>query len=203
MPLSRFIEKLLTLQINSELCLMLILLRHLIQLILSPTNGWKDLAERDPDPEVLLRRGLYPLMGISAATEFLTLLYGSDESMLNVVSTSITDFGAYFLALFLARLVMEISLTKLCDEMPTSRRIYNFINMSVGLMILFRILDNCLPWSLMLFKFLPLYVMLVMSRALDYLNVRKTDDMRFIGLTAGLIVAVPLAIYYLIYLLIQ
>lgn len=181
---------------------MLTFLKYLIQLVLSPVNGWKDLAERDPDPEEMLHKGLFPLLGVSAATEFLSVLYGSD-SLLKVVSTAVTDFGAYFIAVFIARLVLGMSLPKLCDDEPDMRRCYSFINASTGLMVLFQIIDNCLPWNLMLLKFLPLYAVLVISKATDYMGIRKSDDMRFLGIAAGLIVVVPLCIYYFIYLLIQ
>ena len=43
---------------------MLTLLRYIIQLILSPKNGWEDLAQTNPDPDVLLTKGVYPLLGI-------------------------------------------------------------------------------------------------------------------------------------------
>ncbi len=182
---------------------MLTFFKYLIQLILSPSNGWEDLAKQNPDPEESLRTGLYPLMGVSAASEFLALLYGRGASMLHVVSAAITDFGAYFLAIFIARLGFDLSLSKVCDEIPEQRRVNNFINVSLGLMVLFQIIDNCIPWNLMLLKFLPLYVVLVISKGTGYMNIRKRDDMRFLSIAAGLIVAVPLVIYYFIYLLIQ
>ena len=48
---------------------MLTLLRYIIQLILSPQNGWDDIADTNPDPDTLLRKGVYPLLGIAAVTE--------------------------------------------------------------------------------------------------------------------------------------
>jgi len=50
-------------------------LKYLIQLLLSPSHGWEDLETRDPDPEEMTRSGLYPLMGIAAATEFLSFFF--------------------------------------------------------------------------------------------------------------------------------
>lgn len=182
---------------------MLTFLKYLIQLILSPSNGWDDLAKHDPDPEVMLREGLFPLMALSAATEFLDIPYGTDAGLLQVISSAVTDLGAYFLTVFLARLIFDISLDKLCNRPPEQRRVHTFINATVGLMVLFRIVDNCLPWNLMLLKFLPLYVVLVISKATRYVGIRRRDDMEFLGIASGVTVAVPLCIYYLIYLLIR
>ena len=68
--------------------------------------------------------------------------------------------------------------------------------------MLVQLLCNCMPWNLVLFKFLPVYVILVLYKAIPYIGVRKADAMRFLGLSAAAIVAVPLIIYYLLYLLI-
>lgn len=54
---------------------MLQYLKYLFQLLLSPGLGWEDIEHTDPDPEELTRKGLYPLMGLAAATEFLAFFY--------------------------------------------------------------------------------------------------------------------------------
>lgn len=178
-------------------------LKYLLQLILSPLNGWNDLAERNPDPEDMLSKGLYPLMAVSALTELLALVYDRAAGLMQVLVGVVTDFGAYFLAVFLARLVLDIFMPKVCDIAPDRHRTDTFIVVSVGLMVLFRIIDNCLPWHIMLLKFLPLYVVLVMSKSFAYMSVRKRDEMRFLTVASCVIVAAPLVIYYLIYLLVQ
>ena len=182
---------------------MLTFLKYLLQLILAPKNGWDDIAERNPDAHQWLTKGLYPLMALSAATEFLSLAYDRDASLLQVVSAAITDFGAYFLAIFIARLILDLTIDRVTDEAPDRKRIDIFIIASTGLMVLFQIIDNCLPWHLMLLKFLPLYVVLVISKAFRFMNIRKRDEMSFLTTASLLIVAVPLGIYYLIYLLIR
>ena len=70
------------------------------------------------------------------------------------------------------------------------------------MMILFQIIENCLPWSLLIVKFLPLYAILVLSKGCEYLGIPKRKELRFTALEGIAIVAVPLVIYYVIYLLI-
>ena len=53
---------------------MLTLLKYIIQLIVSPKNGWDDIADKNPDPEILLTKGVYPLLGIASAPMFLGLV---------------------------------------------------------------------------------------------------------------------------------
>lgn len=182
---------------------MLMFLKYLIQLMLSPTQGWADVAKNSPEPAHLLNRGLYPLMIVSALTELLAIVYDHDTGWLQVITASIADFGAYFLAIYISRLVLDICLPKLCVDTPDYDRAQVFITCSVGLMVLFQIIDNVLPWSLMIIKFLPLYAVLVLSKASKYMQIRKNEEMRFLGIAATTTIAMPYVIYYLIYLLIK
>lgn len=181
---------------------MLHLLKYLIQLILSPASGWDDLEHTAPDAEALTRRGLYPLMVLTAVTEFLAFFYQRHAALGEVVMRAVCDFGTYFVSLFIARLIFDLYLGWLCGTKPARERVACLTVCGIGLMVLVQLLCNCMPWNLVLFKFLPVYVILVLYKAIPYIGVRKADAMRFLGLSAAAIVAVPLIIYYLLYLLI-
>lgn len=181
---------------------MLIFLKYLIQLILSPTAGWKDIVKNDPDPAVLTRRGLYPLLGVAAATELLALFYFRHVSVAQVLMRAVADFGAYFVSLYIARLIFELYLGRLTENTPDPRRTSTLTIMGIGLMVLLQIITNFLPWSLVILKLLPVYVVLVLYKASAYMGVRRNSELSFIGLSALAIVSVPLVIYYLLYLLI-
>lgn len=178
-------------------------LKYLIQLILAPAHGWNDLAKADPDPDELTRTGLYPLLGIAALTEFLALIYQRHVHLPVVLVRALADFGAYFVSLFIARLLFELYLGRLTDSKPDRRRVALMTVAGIGLMVCIQIISNCLPWNLVLLKFLPLYVVLVLYKAVPFVHVRKDSELNFLGLSAAAIVVVPLAIYYLLYLLIQ
>lgn len=181
---------------------MLSLLKYLIQLILSPGEGWKELRQDAPDASALQRRGLYPLLAVMAATELLGFVYLRHATVAGVLMRMLADFGAYFVALFIARLLLGLYLPHLCMEKPDESRIATFAVCGIGLMVLVQTVCNCLPWNLVLLRFLPVYVILVLYKATDYLGVRDTDKLRFVGLAAASIVAVPLLLFYLLYFLI-
>ncbi len=151
----------------------------------------------------MLRRGLYPLLGIAAITEFLAFFYQRHITLAEVLVRAIADFGAYFISIFIAKLIFELYLGRLTSVQPDNRRVMLMTVCGMGLMVLIQILSNCLPWNLVLLKFLPVYVVLVLYKAVPYIGVNKDSELRFIGLSAAAIVAVPLAIYYLLYLIIQ
>lgn len=181
---------------------MLAFLKYLIQLILSPLNGWDDLAEHNPDPEELLRRGLFPMMGVAAATEFLAFAYSSGVKIAAVLIAAVGDFGAYFVSVYIARLLFETYFERLCGTQLDRHRANLLIVSGIGLMVLFRIIANCLPWQLIILQLLPVYVVLVLSRATTFMSIPKRSEMRFLGLSAGALVGVPLIIYYLIFAII-
>lgn len=178
-------------------------LKYLIQLILAPGWGWKDIEEDAPDAEELVRRGLLPLLGIAAATEFLAFFYYRHVGVGEVLIRAIGVFGGYFISMYIAKLIFELYLGRVTNDTPDDQRTNNLIICGLGLMALIRILSNCLPWNLVLLQFLPLYVVLVLFKACKYLNVKKDSEFHFITICACGIVAVPMAIYYLLYLIIQ
>ncbi len=177
-------------------------LKYLLQLILAPATGWDDLRRSDPDPEELARRGLYPLLGVAAITEFLAFFYARHAELGQVLMRAVADFGAYFVSLFIARLIFELYLGRLTEPKPSPRTVQTVAVAGIGLMVLVQILCNCLPWNLVILKFLPVYVVLVLYKAGPFLGVRKESELPYIGLSAAAIVVVPLVIYYLLYLLI-
>ena len=71
------------------------------------------------------------------------------------------------------------------------------------MMLVFRTVSNCLPWHLIVLDFLPLYVVLVLSKAYSYLGIARREEVRFLGIASGVTVAIPLGIYYLIYIVTQ
>lgn len=178
---------------------MLTLFGYIIQLILSPKNGWDDLARRNPDPDMLLTKGLYPLMGLAAATEFLGLLY-HEANIAQVLIGAINVFGTYFVTVFIAKLIFEMYLDKLAGTEADSRRSSTLIVMGVAMMVTFQLIENCLPWGLLIIKFLPIYAILVLSKGTEYIGLTKRNELKFTALSGFAIVAVPLFIYYFIFI---
>jgi len=178
-------------------------LKYLIQLLLSPSHGWEDIESRDPDPDGLTRVGLYPLMGLAAVSEFLSFIYERHVELATVLIRAVADFGSYFVSIFIAKLIFDYYLGPLTATGHfDTRRAATMTVTGLGLMVTIQIISNCLPWSVMLVRFLPLYVVLVLFKAIPYMEVRRGCEMRFLLVAAGAVVAVPLLIYYLLYFII-
>ena len=179
-------------------------MKYLFQLLLSPRHGWEDISAESPDPEVMLRKGFYPLLVFTSLMEVIKFFAIIRPSAWYVVSHIVLDFGAYFMALYVARYVLDLYLG-LVSEPGTEvnqKKVSTFIVMGMGLMVVMQLISNCLPGTLLFLRFLPLYVVLVIYKAVPYMAVVRGAELRFLGLAATAIVAVPLFIYYFLDLLI-
>ncbi len=176
-------------------------IKYLIQLILSPACGWEDIAADSPDPVRLMHRGLLPLLIVAAATEALALPWEQGAGAAVVTIRAFADFGAYFVSVYIARLVFDIYLVRVTGHEPDRQRAQTLAVMSVGLMVLFQIVNNLCPWNLMLLHFLPLYAALVIYKAAPYMGVEPTRDLNFMVMASLATIAAPLAIYKLFFLI--
>ncbi len=180
---------------------MLQILRYLIQLILSPGHGWDDLAEESPDPDVLLRKGLYPLTILAAITEFVGVFFGL-KAFSQALLSAILLLGTYFLSIFIGRLSFDIYFDAIPQYEVDTRRQDTLVVCGLGLMAFFQVLKNCLPWELVVFNFFPIFVVLILAKATSYMNIPRREDVKFILVTASVLVIIPLLIPYLINLFI-
>ena len=72
---------------------MLEYLKLMMQLLLVPVRGWEDVSSASPDPDEMLRKGLYPLMGVAALSEFVSFFYVRELSLATVLVRAVVDFG--------------------------------------------------------------------------------------------------------------
>lgn len=172
---------------------MLDFLKNILQLILSPGNAWEDLGKEKVEPEVLLSKGLLPLLGIMGLTQFLSLLYHPDTSFGRVLTSALASVGAYFVTIYIGKLIFELTLPGMIERF-SSRKAFTTVIYGVALMAVIQIIDNCLPWKSVVLSLLPLYAVLVLYRAHQYLGIRQGSELRYLGIAALALVLVPILI---------
>lgn len=178
-------------------------LKYLFQLILAPTKGWEDISHDGADPDELLRRGFYPLTGITALSEFVQLFYNRTVGIGSVLQQATAIFCAFFAAVFLSRMLLDAWLPKVTDGQPSERRTATLNIMCLGQMEIIAIIANCVPTSLTLIHFLPIYALLIFYKASRYMAVRADSEMNY--LVVGLLsaVAVPKVLCWLLSLILN
>ncbi len=183
---------------------MLSYLKYLFQLLLSPSNGWEDVRDSAPEPGVLLRRGFYPLLAVVAVAEFVGLLYNKGFTAEVLLIRAIIDLGAYFVSLYLARILLEMYIPPMMARLAPEElrgRVLTLILLALGEMLIFRLICNLLQADVTIIKFLPLYVVLILYKGRDYVGVPADSTMNFTCLTSLAIVLIPLILHYLLSLI--
>lgn len=179
---------------------MRIYLKHLIELVLSPSQGWSDLSKDIPDCRRVEIHGLFPWLGIVALTSFFSLLYNSGEGLTGVLSAAIITLGMYFVGYYVAVLSMSCLAENYIDDTSTDFamrgpvyevRIKILVAYCVGILALFRLIENCLPSHLTLLHFLPLYVGIVVWKGMDFMQVKKEYAGQYLAVSILSIIAPP------------
>lgn len=180
---------------------MLLYLKYLIQLLLAPSDGWQDVAETDPSPALLSRKGFLPLLGVVAASELCGLLYNKGLGFDVQIIRGVIDFGACFVALYVAGIVFDIYLGGMLEPSASGdvrRKGQTLALMALGEMALVRLVCNLLQADITIMKFLPLYVVLILYKAAPYAGVRADSVMRFTVVAALATVVAPEVIHYIL-----
>lgn len=170
---------------------MLIYLRALFQLILSPGRGWEDIAQEDIDPRKLAATGLYPMIAIAALTELVKAFWNSDYGVMELIAQPIITFVMYFTGYFIGIFFMSIIMPELSAGSNVDKRMHTFVNYSMGLLTVIEIINNMLPIDVPLVYFFPLYVAVIQWKGNRYMQVSDAYAGRFVLLTAPLVLLPP------------
>lgn len=178
--------------------------KQLIQLILSPTRGWEDVSESCVLAADIQRRGFYPFIGLTAASEFLRLFYTQGLGFWSVVLSAIALGGTMFVSFYLVRLFMELAAMRI----PLYSGHYNavktdiFVTYMMGINCFYKIVENMLPANMTLLKFLPLISLIIIFKAESYMAVRPDSQLNFLGIAGVAVIGVPWCVGQLLSLII-
>lgn len=171
--------------------------KYLIQLILSPSEGWADISDEKPNPGKLLHKGFLPLLAICFISVFVPYFTGLNPNLVELIIDAFSQAGIYFISIFIARLILVLYLPRL-DSQVSGDNIYTLVVCAAGLMVTVQIVTNLLPWNILFFKFMPLYVMLVLYKSTAYMQVPENNHINYLILTSAACVITPLLLYYLL-----
>lgn len=176
---------------------MLLYLKSILQLILSPAHGWEDVAKDAEEPRYLAFGGLYPMIALTSLTTFLALFYDSEATFVPTLIKSIEVFLIFFLGYFIGIWIFSIILPTLSRKGVDEKKIQTFGVYSTGLLALIWLVSNVLPMKLTIIYFLPLYVMIVQWKGWRYLGVDSRNQFKFVVLSIVGFILPPYLLYFL------
>lgn len=175
----------------------------MLQLVLSPRNGWSDIAQENARPQSLMDHGFYPVLALVALTAFGHGLYGPDPfSYGEQLQEAIVQVAALFGSLMLSRALTDALLTRLTDATADEVRRATMCIYCLSLVGVIYIITNLCPIPLSVLWFLPAIVAIVAWQSREYLQVSRFKNGIFIAFGVVTVVAIPIAIEWLLGLII-
>lgn len=173
---------------------MWLFIRHLIQLLLSPARGWEDVSEAALSPETLQTKGFYPLIGLTALSEFFPLLYSHGEGFLHAVEAAIAIACSMFVSMYIGRLFLDMTLSRFISGSLNLTKVNIFVICLMGVNCLFCILTNALPASMTFLKLLPLLSVIIIFKSTAYMGIKDDNQLNFTGLAIVAVIVIPFAL---------
>ncbi len=171
---------------------MLHFLKNILQLVINPTRGWEDVSGDASDPQELCRVGLYPMLAISA----LSCVGGlwkldSDTTLIAIIQNAIITFTSFFATKFFAEFMMGLTMDKICDKQPSSRKNSTIVIYSLAILSIITIICNVVPLDLAVLNFLPIYVGYILFKSIRYESVAHDKQGHYMFLTIFTIILPP------------
>lgn len=176
-------------------------LKHLFQLILSPGNGWEDIASANENPRIIAQSGYYPLIIIAALSVYIQGIYHLQLEFIVLFMRMLMTFLVYFISYFFGAFILSVFVEPTLEGKYDERKCHTFTLYTLGLVALIKIINNCLPSTSMMLFFLPFYVALIQWKATKYMGISESKTGIFM-IIAILGVLVPPYFFYFLFSLI-
>lgn len=181
---------------------MLNFLKHIVQLLVNPAKGWEDIEQDNDSTRTLLQQGYYPLIAVASLSTFFQGYHiGESHTFISLLQYALISFGILFVTLFLAELAFSTlfpSMTSQTDKEEETRRRTTFIVYCLAIMAIIEILINVVPFNFPVLAFLPVYLLVIIYKAINYLGV-KTEHIGPFMLMSAFTTIAPIYLFSFFY----
>lgn len=165
--------------------------KHIILLIVSPKEGWKDIGKYSIPNSLLLAKVFYPCLALVAMSAFVPYLCGSaNTSLQGSVINAMLDFVKYFIAFFASSAILSGKFADIFQQKSDVNKLNNLIVFCLTILALFNILRNVMP-GFPFFEIFPLYIVYVVYRGSAYLEIPNEKNVPFVAISTVLFLAIP------------
>lgn len=172
-------------------------LKLLFQLILSPTHGWEDIQASGESPAELAATGFYPLTAVVALSSFAGWFFHSTASLQHQLVGAIITFIMFFLGYFVGTFSLTTFLEAVVGHRVPASRCRVFALFSMSLLELATLINNLVPFTVVITWFIPIYVAVVMWKGAAYLDVLPADSGKMMLVAVPGVLLPPYLIYFL------
>ncbi|MDR1456387.1 MAG: hypothetical protein LBJ01_12100 [Tannerella sp.] len=175
---------------------------RLTGLIFKPAGTWKKLSGREEEKDAFLSRYIYPLIGLIALAAFVGVLFSRKEfsfeiALKSAIKALISNMGGYFLAVYL----MSEAWKSIFRRHRDIGRWHYFVGYASALMFAMNMLLALLPEFFFLRAAVLYTAYIIWEGATVYMQVREEERLKFSAFASTVIIGMPLAIDYLLFLM--
>lgn len=179
-------------------------LKELLQVVVSPRQGWDDAGKTSLPVHGLLTQGYIPFIAIVALTAFCPLIYRTSATAASCLLDAISIFVRYFLGYFASAFIMSVMFKRVMaeGESTSASAVDRLVLYTLATLALITLIANVCPVELALLRMLPLYVIYVIWEASWHMLVPADRRLVFLGVTFMSCVA-PLLLVHLFFTLLN
>jgi hypothetical protein len=185
------------------------LFRQVIFLLSRPEQAWRELAEKEEKEDDFLSEFVYPLIGLVAASAFVSILFIEKEfhaelAIKSAIKAIFSSFGGFFLASYLLNEVWK-GILKQEDDLQLCRRFTGYSSVALfAIHILFYLLPLITLFQSFIIRVFILFIAtmyIVWEGVVPYMHVGESLRLKLSVMTSLLIVLLPEIINRLLFML--
>lgn len=159
--------------------------KELLQVVISPRQGWHDAEKAAAPVHYLLTQGYIPFITIVSLSAFCPLIYRSSATASACLLDAIGIFVRYFLGYFAGIFLLGFLAGRLtsASESPSAEKTDRIVLYTLATLALLTLASKLCPVELALLRMLPLYVVYVIWEASWHMLVPADRRLIFLGVT--------------------
>lgn len=142
--------------------------KNMIQLIISPDNGWEDVMRSSNPLKARYMMGWFIV--IAALAGGISLLYPVHPPLLVLCQRAIAIFVVSWATVFFADFVITLALPRLDEGVMDPRNVSIMISYTVSLLAIQQLLSALIPMTFAMLELWPVYVVVILWRAMKSLE---------------------------------
>lgn len=174
--------------------------KNIFLLIVNPSNGWAEIKRFNVPSQLMLSKVFYPLLAIVALTAFIPFFYGHSEGLSYFIQISIISFVKYFFGYLVASYLLGVIFPKISADKEKGNKLHIFLIYNYCILVILGILGNILPVALTFLDIFPLYIIFVVWKGMEYLDIDE-NPAKFVVITSAVILLSPFCIKNVLLLL--
>ena len=154
------------------------LYKNIFQIIASPKAAWENIKKYNIPKDYLMSKTFYPLLAILAVSVFVRYFYGEELSLSEYLTMSIISVCKYFFGYLISVYFLSVIFADMLKE--NENKLHVFLIYNYCILMIINIISFLIPSGVPILHFFPIYIVYVIFKSLDYFNVPRNEDVKYV-----------------------